>query len=124
MKQCRDVLRPHFGNLLPSDIDKKSCRKYEEFRRNINVSDATIRTELTYLSIALRFAVDMKLITSAPRIWRPRQGRPRSSVENYHLTHAQADRLVRGAEQTPHLKLWIILALATAGRSLHILQLT
>lgn len=124
MKQCRELLKPHFGALLPAEIDKKRCRDYEEARRNINVGDATIRTELTYLSIALRFAVDMKLVTAAPKIWRPPQARPRSSIEDYHLTRAQTDRLLRAAEGTPHLKLWIILALATAGRPLHILQLT
>lgn len=124
MRQCRELLKPHFGSLLPSDIDKLKCRNYEKLRRNINVGDATIRTELTYLSIALRFAVDMKLINDAPKIWRPPQSRPRSSVEDYHLTRAQAKRLLKAAEDTPHLKLWIILALSTAGRPLHILQLT
>lgn len=124
MKQCRALIKPHFGSLLPGEIDKKRCRDYETARRNINVSDTTIRTELTYLAIALRFAVDMRLIPAAPRIWRPPQGRPRSSVEDYHLSRAQADRLIRASEETPHLKLWIILALATAGRPLHILQLT
>lgn len=124
MKQCRALLKSHFGSLLPGEIDKAMCREYERLRRNINVGDATIRTELTYLSIALRFAVDTKLITSAPKIWRPPQARPRSSVDDYHLTRAQAKRLLKAAENTPHLKLWIILALATAGRPLHILQLT
>jgi integrase len=124
MKQCREVLRPHFGALLPSQIDKQACRNYEQLRRNINVSDGTIRTELTYLSIALRFAVDMKLLSLAPRIWRPPQARPRSSVEDYHLSRPQAARLLGEAKQLPHLRLWITLALATAGRPLHILQLT
>lgn len=126
MKQCRELLKPMFGALLPNEIDKKRCDDYIEKRRNINVGDATIRTEMTYLSIALRFAADTKLITrdQVSRVWRPPQARPRSSVEDYHLTRAQASRLLKAAEGTPHLKLWIILALATAGRPLHILQLT
>lgn len=126
MKQCRELLKPFFGALLPNEIDKERCDDYIDKRRNINVGDATIRTEMTYLSIALRFAADTKLIPKdqVPRVWRPPQARPRSSVEDYHLTRAQANRLLKAAEGTPHLKLWIILALATAGRPLHILQLT
>lgn len=124
MEQCRELIKPHFGALLPDTIDKQLCDAYIERRRNIAVGDATIRTELTYLAVALKFAVDHKLITTRPRIWRPPQARPRSSAEDYHLTHDEADRLLTQAEGTPHLKLWIILALATAGRPLHILQLT
>lgn len=124
MEQCRDVLKPRFGALEPSEIDKDMCWKHIEGRRNIDVSDATIRTELAYLSAALKFAVDTKLIGTKPRIWLPPVVRPRSHVEDYHLTRQQAARLLQEAEDTPHLKLWIILALATAGRPLHILQLT
>ena len=71
MKQCRGLLKPSFGALLPHEITKAHCRSYETARRNIHVGNATIRTELTYLSIALRFAADMKLIAAAPKIWRP-----------------------------------------------------
>lgn len=124
MEQCRELTRPHFGNLSPTEIRKKHCDDYIDLRRNLNISDATIRTELTYLAVALKFAVDTELIARRSRVWRPPQARPRSSVEEYHLTHAQADRLIKAAWATPHLQLWIKLALATAGRPLHILQLT
>jgi integrase len=126
MKQCRAVLKPTFGHLMPEQIDKTLCTDYTKARRNTKIGDATIRTELSYLSAALQFAVDMKHIKASdkPRIWRPPQARPRSAVEDYHLTRPQAARLIKEAEQTPHLKLWIILALGTAGRPLHILQLT
>lgn len=123
MKQCREVIRPHFGALLPDEISKEICDKYIDLRRKLAVGDATIRTELTYLAVSLKFAVDTKLIASRPRIWRPPQARPRSAVEDYHLSKPQAERLIRGAESLPHLRLFIILALSTAGRPLHILQL-
>lgn len=126
MKQCRDLIKPHFGALLPTQIDKELCDTYIERRRNLGVGDATIRTELTYLAIALRFAAHTKLIKWAdvPRIWRPPQARARSTVEDWHLTRPQAKRLLAAAADIPHLRLWIILALGTAGRPLHILQLT
>ena len=123
IKQCRAVIKPHFGSLVANAIDKKTCMHYIKLRRNIDASDATIRTELSYLSAALKFGVDMKLISSRPRIWRPSQGRPRAHLGDYHLNRDEVDRLLEAAEVTPHLRLFIIVALATAGRPLHILQL-
>lgn len=124
MEQCRELIKPHFGALLPMQIDKKLCQGYMDARRNLNVGEATIRTEMTYLAVALKFAVDTNLITNRPRIWRPPKPRARTTFEDFHLTRPQADRLIKECEQTPHLKLWVILSLGTAGRPLHILQLT
>jgi integrase len=120
IKQCRTLLLPTFGALVPGQIDKDLCDRYIALRHNIGVGDATIRTELGYLSAALTFGVDMKLIGSRPRIWRTPQGRPRT----HHLTRKEAERLLTAARATPHVRLFIVLALATAGRPSHILQLT
>lgn len=124
MEQCRDVLKERFGALEPTQINKSLCQDHIDQRRNINVSDATIRTELAYLSAALTFALDTELIKAKPRIWFPPVVRPRSQVEDFHLTRNQAARLLKASADSPHLHLWITLALATAGRPLHILQLT
>jgi integrase len=124
IKQCRALLAPHFGALVPNAVEKKTCTDYIKLRRNINVSDATIRTELNYLAAALKFGVDNKLISTRPRIWRPPQGRPRAHLGDFHLTRDAASRLLTAAEITPHLHLFIVLSLSTAGRPLHILQLT
>jgi integrase len=126
MKQCRQLIKPHFGHLLPTQVDKTLCDDYIDARRNLGVADATIRTEMTYLSVALRFAADTKLISKAdvPRIWRPSQGRARSEIEDFHLTRPEAELLLEACQPTPHLRLWVILSLGTAGRPLHILQLT
>jgi hypothetical protein len=105
MKQAREILKPYFGALLPAQIDKALCRKFIKARQDIAIKNSTIRTELAYLSAALRFGVDMKLIDSKPRIWRPARARPRSAVEDYHLTRNQADRLLSAAKDTPHLRL-------------------
>ncbi len=124
MQQCREVLKERFGALEPDQINKRLCLDHIEQRRNIDVSDATIRTELAYLSAALTFAVDTELIKAKPRIWLPPVVRPRSQVEDFHLTRSQAERLLKATADVPHLHLWVTLALATAGRPLHILQLT
>lgn len=125
MKQCRDILLPHFGALYATEITKARCEAYIEHRRNLAVGDSTIRTELTYLAVALKFAVDMELIPARPRIWRPPQARPRSQqIDDYHLSRSEVSiLLVEAREQWPHLWLWMKVALATAGRPLHILQL-
>jgi integrase len=123
MEQCWEIIRPHFGKLFPQEITKDLCNAYIEHRRKLGVSDATTRTELSYMSAALKFAVDTKQLSSRPRIWRPPQPRPRSHVEEFHLSRAEAKVLIDGAEDWAHLRLWIILALGTAGRPLHILQL-
>lgn len=124
MEQCRELIKPHFGALHPDTIDKKLCNDYIKKRRNVGVSNATIRTELTYLAVALKFGVDNTLIPSRPRIWRPPVARARAHLGDYHLKRDDASRLLDEAVQTPHLALFITLSLATAGRPLHILQLT
>jgi integrase len=75
--------------------------------------------------VALKFAVDTQMITARPRVWRPPQARPRSQQgEDFHLSRAQARVLIDAAEDwLPHLWLWLVVALGTAGRPLHILQL-
>jgi integrase len=125
MRECRALLKPHFGALYPGQIDKELCETYIKRRRNLGISNGTIRTELTYLSTCLRFGVDMKHIQGpAPRIWRPSPGRPRSQGGDYHLTRDEVVRLLDASSDTPHLALFIRLMLATAGRPKHVLELT
>lgn len=124
MKECRALLKPRFGALLPHQISKRLVADYTEARRNLHCSNSTIRTELGYLSTVLKFAVESEFIPARPHIERPPQSRPRSHMGNYHKSREEMAILVKAAEDTPHLKTWLVLALATAGRPLHILQLT
>jgi len=120
MKQAWKPLEPHFGHLQPDQIDKDACRKYIAKRRALGVSNGGIKTELDYLSTALRFGKQQKLYSGErPEITRPPAGRPRERW----LTRAEAQKLVAGA-QAFHIKLFILLSLSTAGRPSHILQLT
>jgi integrase len=124
MVQVRAVIKHHFGHLQPDQIDKKLCDDYFKDRRKLGVKNATIRTELAYLSAALTFAREMKIIAHAPRIWRPSQGRPRSAVEDYHLSRSEAELILADAKKTHHVWVFTHLGLGTAGRPSHILQLT
>lgn len=119
MEQAWKPMAATFGNLRPDQITKDTCRKYVAQRRNHGVTDGGIRTEMSYLRSSLRFAEDAGHIKSAPRIYRPPPGRPR---ERY-LAEDELSRLVESALAF-HVKLFILLAIATAGRPSHILQLT
>lgn len=120
MRQAWKPLAPHFGHLTPDLIDKDTCRKYIAKRKGFGVSNGGIKTELDYLSTALRFGKSAKLYTGdRPDITRPPAARPRERW----LTHADARRLIKGAHAF-HIKLFIQLSLTSAGRPSHILQLT
>lgn len=120
IRQAWKPLEPHFGHMTPDMIDKALCRKYIDRRRSLDVSNGGIKVELDYLSAALRFGRAEKLYPgSAPEILRP----PRARPSEKWLTHEEARKLVKNATGY-HVKLFILLALSTAGRPSHILQLT
>lgn len=116
MEQSWLPLKPHFGALRADQITKDDVRSYTQRRRGLGVSNGGIRTELAYLNAALVFHLGEK---SAPKIHLPPQGRPR---ERYLLRNETRDLIANAIEF--HIKMWIILALATAGRPSHVLQLT
>lgn len=120
MKQAWKPLEPHFAHLTPDLIDKAICRAYIAKRRALGVSNGGIKTELDYLSTALRFGKAQKLYPGErPDIMRPPAARPRERF----LTHEEANKLVKGAVGF-HIKLFVLASLSTAGRPSHILQLT
>jgi len=120
MKQAWKPLEPHFGHLAPDQIDKAICRAYLKLRRDKGVSNGGIKTELDYLSTALRFGKTQKMYPGErPEITRPPAGRPRERW----LTKEEGDRLIAGCVAF-HIKLWVLASLSTAGRPSHILQLT
>ena len=112
-------LAPTFGEMLPAYIDKEMCRKYTKNRLKDGVSNGTIHLELGYLRSALILAERENWITKAPFVWLPQKPPPRE----HHLTRDEAEKLLEAAA-FPHLKLFIILALSTAGRAESILDLT
>jgi integrase len=113
-------MRAHFGHLRPDQFDRQTWRDYIARRRGLGVSNGGIRSELVYLSAALGFGKKTKLYAGdKPEVILPPAGRPRDRW----LTKAEAAKLIEAARRF-HVKLWLHLALATAGRPSHILQLT
>lgn len=108
-------LESAFGYKLGKSITKQDCREYIAKRRRDGRTNSTIRTELEGLRACLRWHYGKE----APTIPAPPPSKPR---ERY-LTHEEARRLL-GHISTPHVKLFVTLALATGARMGALLDLT
>ena len=119
IKDAWKRLRGHFGHLRPADLSKVDVKRYIAARGKAGISPGTTHTELTYLRAALAYAVREQWLQQAPYIPAPQKPGPRE----HHLMRAETQKLLDAASM-PHLKLFIRLALGTAGRASAILQLT
>lgn len=104
-------IRDFFGNLWPDQVNKDLCREYAKFRGK---SNTTIRNELAILRGAIR---NNNPKTEA-EFWFPNPDPPKSK----HITREEYKTLVAAA-RSPHIRLFIILALGTGQRSNAILGL-
>ena len=112
------ALKPVFGHLSPSDIDKPVCRLYSSGREEAGRSLGTAWTELSCLRAAINWARKTGLISLAPFIWLPTPPKPKDR----HLSKTEAQLLLRAAA-SPHMRLFVLLALCTAGRASALLDL-
>jgi integrase len=121
LKYAAQRLRPVFGSILPSHIDKALCRSYVQRRRDDGASIGTAHTELAMLRAALNWAGKQQppWIDRVPHIWMP----PRPEPRDRHLSPLEARQLL-AACQAPHIRLFVLLALNTAARMSAILELT
>ncbi len=114
----QDALKPILpvmGHLRPDQIDRPLCRAYVKGRLRQGRQAGTINKELRILRAALRWHDKQ-----TPAVfWIPSPPPPKSR----HLTREEAGRLIEGCG-SPHLELFVILALTTAGRARAILDLT
>lgn len=104
------AMRSFWENVDPERIDEAMCRKYAETRK---VGPATLRYELSMLSVALRHA------NKPRRVWRP--AAPERQVR--HLTHGEFERWYAEV-RAPHARLYALLGLYTMARPTAILELT
>lgn len=110
---------PFFGTMKPGQINAKVCRKYTAERRAKGRKNGTIGTELNHLRIALKWAYGAKIIGEVPQMELPSKPPPKER----HLDREEFERLLAACE-TPHLRLFLILALSTAARAGAIFDLT
>lgn len=113
------AVEPFWADKVASLITEDDCRLYARERRAKGRKDGTIWTELGRLRMCLVWAAKKDMLVKAPHIWRPQPGPPREKA----LTREQA-RAVVEACALPHIRLFCILALTTAGRSAALLGLT
>lgn len=115
MKWSWEALRPTFGHLRPDQVTRQLCRQYVAARRKAGRSDGTVIRDLGVLKAGLNWA-------------KPNSGAvfempPSPPPRDRHLSRQEYNKLVAACD-LPHLKLFTILALTTAGRASAILDLT
>lgn len=113
------ALAPTFGKLTPDDITADLCRRYTKERCiDQGRSQGTAWTELQRLRSCMNWAMKKRIVTFKPDVWVPQKPEAKGRV----LTADEVDALLAGCVM-PHVKLFVILALATAGRSTALLEL-
>jgi integrase len=108
-------IEPRFGYKLGRAVSKDDCRAYIELRRRERKSDSTIRTELELLRATLRWHYG----NDAPAIVAPPPAKPRDRF----LSKEEREQLLASID-TPHARLFVIVALTTGARMGAILDLT
>ncbi len=109
------ALEPHFGHKLGTAISRDDCRAYHKARKAAGMSDSTARTEMEIL----RACLNRTLGDRAPKLWMPPESKPRSQF----LTPEDVER-VHADARSPHVALFIEMAIATGARMTAILDLT
>lgn len=112
-------LETYFGDLLPQDVTRNVCRKYIADRHAAGAGDGTIHLELGYLRAALGFAKRQVHLVEVPYVPLPRKPAPR----NHFLTKEDVRSLLTSCSSS-HLRLFVILAVATGARAGALLDLT
>jgi len=112
------ALKPRFGTMEIGAITADVCRDYAAGRDGQGRSASTIWTELTRLRSCLNWAQKRRIISIAPYIWVPTKPDGRKRVMSVDEVLA-----LISACKMPHLKLFVILAITTGGRSGAICQL-
>lgn len=119
LRNAWKALAPHFGHMKGDMITKQGCQAYARARGLQGRSMGTVHIELGMLRAAMRWAVREGWMPVAPYVWLPAKPAPKTRW----LTRNEAGRLIAACEM-PHLKLFVIAALHTAGRAGAVLGLT
>lgn len=111
--------KPFWGAIAIGRVDKQMAQDYRDHRSHCRA--VTVRNELAVVRAALNLCEQDKLITKAPFVQMPRL--PQASIR--HLTKAQFKKLIEGAQKgSPHIALFMQLAIATGARMTALLELT
>jgi integrase len=111
-------LQPAFGHLKPEHITRDNVRTHIS-ERLTKVSRGTVNQELSYFRACLKWAKHQRLISDTPHIEVPSPPPPKT----HYLTREDMKTVLEVCH-TPHLRLFIILAVTTAARATALLELT
>ncbi len=110
-----NALSPHFGHRLGKAITRQDCADYRAARKREGKAPSTIKTELEFLRACLRWHYGKE----APAIPTGQESKPRERW----LTREEVTTLLEHIE-TPHVRLFVTLAVATGARMTALLELT
>lgn len=103
-----------FSDRLGTDVNKDDCRDYAKLRQRQGAALGTVKIELEYL----RACLNLRFGRGNNHVWTP----PSSAPRDRYLTREEVDTLLAHVS-TPHVRLFIILAIATGARMSAILEL-
>lgn len=109
------ALAPIFGSLHPDQITREHCRAFTADRREAGNSDGTTIRQLNVLRAAVRW--------NNPQTPSQFELPPTPDPDDRYLTREQVKRLLEHCK-SPHIELFIHLAIATGARAGAILELT
>lgn len=115
LREAWTALAPLAAHCRPDQIDRAWCRAYVAARRARGVAPGTIRKELSTLRAGLRW--------HDPRTPAVLELPPAPPPRERHLSRDEARALI-AACATPHVRLFVVLALTTAARRTALLELT
>jgi integrase len=107
-------LEPVFGDRLGNDVAKDDCRDYARLRQRQGAALGTVKIELEYL----RACLNLRYGRGNNHVWTP----PSSAPRHRYLTREEVEALLAHVS-TPHVRLFIILAITTGARMGAILEL-
>lgn len=111
MKWTGKAVLASFGALRPDQVTIEDCRGYLAKRLEDGRKPGAVHTELGHLRSALKWAAKTRLIERAPYIELP--SKPDSDVRP--LTDTEVRKIIAGCN-APHIRLAVILLLATGAR--------
>ena len=116
------ALAPHFGHLLPSQVDKTVCKAYAKRRLAKSIKPWTVWTEMTRLRACLKWAAGAgRKIDSPVHVWVLPKGESRKTTINIEDLRKLLEAAGRGR---PHSELFVVLVITTAQRHKAICDLT
>jgi integrase len=118
-RNCKNIGR-HIGKLQTSQISQSVIKQYAANRLDEGVGNASVIQDLATFRAALHWAEREQWIDRAPKFRMPLSPPP---PRERWATREEIDKLLRSAEQTLHVRLFILIAVSTGARKAAITEL-